>query len=245
MGAVLCNSARDCRLVSVVLGGNSLLAMRINATLSSKGRKVTTFVSSKWHSLRVDRIPRNEEEFLFSETCGGSMQHRETTWRNDRVSSHTLCSSHLVGTGATLNIGSSTPRASRVPVQYDGYNSEVNQREKSPLSWHPRRNGADKRAGSHSRNSEMRRGAFAHSPRSLFRWTFILFGEEQVLRSGAKSQRIAVWWLLYHLQHSGQYLSRLQTDWLTHDVASVSMFDSGIPPMAIMAMRAERSTARA
>ena len=81
--------------------------------------------------------------------------------------------------------------------------------------------------------------------RSLFQWTFILFGGEQVLRSGAKSQRIAVWRLLYHLQHSGQYLSRLQTDWLTHDVASVSMFDSGIPPMAIMAMRAERSTARA
>ena len=70
-------------------------------------------------------------------------------------------------------------------------------------------------------------------------------GVPQVLWSGAKSQRIAVWRLLYRLQHSGQYSSRLQTDWLTHDVASVSMFDSGIPRMAIIAIRAERSAARA
>ncbi len=51
--------------------------------------------------------------------------------------------------------------------------------------------------------------------------TPFLWGEEQVLRSRAKSQWIAVWWLLYHLQHPGRYLSRLQTDWLTHDIASV------------------------
>lgn len=33
-----------------------------------------------------------------------------------------------------------------------------------------------------------------------------------ILQSGAESQRIAVWWLLYRVQHPGRYLSRLQTD---------------------------------
>lgn len=53
--------------------------------------------------------------------------------------------------------------------------------------------------------------------------TSFLSRGRQVLRSRAKSQWIAVWWLLYHLQHPGRYLSRLQTDWLTHNAASVWM----------------------
>lgn len=51
---------------------------------------------------------------------------------------------------------------------------------------------------------------------------FPLMGKTKVLRSRAKSQWIAVWWLLYQVQHPGRYLSRLQTDWVTHDIASVS-----------------------
>ena len=59
-------------------------------------------------------------------------------------------------------------------------------------------------------------------PRQRGRTSF-LSGEGQVLRSRSKSQWIAVWWLLYHSQHPGRYLSRLQTDWLTHGIASVSL----------------------
>lgn len=77
------------------------------------------------------------------------------------------------------------------------------------------------------------------------RRAYILLGGAQVLRSGVESQRIAVWRLLYRLQHPGQYLSRLQTDWLTHDVVCVSSYDSGIPIMAISVMMVESSAARA
>ena len=67
---------------------------------------------------------------------------------------------------------------------------------------------------------------------------------ELVLRSRAKSQWIAVWWLLYHLQHPGRYLSRLQTDWLTHDVASVMrVLTQGSQPRRYLVVEAEKSSA--
>lgn len=58
-------------------------------------------------------------------------------------------------------------------------------------------------------------------------------GKTKVLRSRAKSQWIAVWWLLYQVQHPGRYLSRLQTDWLTHDIASVSKVRQRDPSMTM------------
>ena len=149
--------------------------------------------------------------------------------------------------GATLIIGTLNPRISRPP--HNVWHKQQTLRWMNVKSAHPP---APSRLRGRGQAGE--RLLFAMSRHECLsstvsapvsQWTFILFGGEQVLRSGAKSQRIAVWRLLYHLQHSGQYLSRLQTDWLTHDVASVSYFDSGIPLMAILAKRAERSTARA
>ena len=62
---------------------------------------------------------------------------------------------------------------------------------------------------------------------------FPLWEKPKVLRSRAKSQWIAVWWLLYQVQHPGRYLSRLQTDWLTHDIASVSKVRQRDPSMTM------------
>jgi len=79
-----------------------------------------------------------------SRLCGIMWRYYATLNRNERkeIQANHLLSlfvrgvcMFLAGTGATLTVGSSTPRASRVPICIAiGSNSEVNQREKSPPS---------------------------------------------------------------------------------------------------------------
>jgi hypothetical protein len=63
-----------------------------------------------------------------------------------------------------------------------------------------------------------------------------------ILQSRAESQRIAVWWLLYRVQHPGRYLSRLQTDRrsLKPCAALCSVLGSGRPGFGVAADAAAR-----